>query len=176
MKGFTLVELLVVIAIIGVLAAVVILVINPLELIHRSRDATRLKDLDNLSQAINLALHEGSLSSNSIVSILCKETNNYSCSGKSNINNRLTDGTGWVKINFTSQNAIKVPTLPIDPVNDENYHYTYCADNDKWELNASLESGQLGYKVADDGGNSADQYEIGSDLFLIATSGGSCEY
>lgn len=65
-QGFTLVELLVVIAIIAILAAVVILIINPLELIHRSRDATRMKDLDNLVQAINVSMQEAGMSSNSI--------------------------------------------------------------------------------------------------------------
>lgn len=56
MKGFTLVELLVFISINVVLAAIVVLVINPLELIHRSRDTARIKDLDNLASVINVAL------------------------------------------------------------------------------------------------------------------------
>ena len=46
-KGFTLVELLVVIAIVAILAAVVVLIINPLELTRRGRDAARLTDLSN---------------------------------------------------------------------------------------------------------------------------------
>ena len=156
MKGFTLVELLVVIAIIGVLASVIVLVINPVELLRRSRDSARLKDLDNLSQAINISIQEGALASSSIASILCKESGSYPCTGSSHSGLRSTDGTGWVKISFVSQNAIKIPTLPIDPTNNTEYHYTYCADNDYFELNTVLESDQFRSKMAMDGGDTTD--------------------
>lgn len=62
MRGFTLVELLVVIAIIGILTAVVILIINPLELMKRGRDSIRMKDLSNLQSAINVSLQEATSS------------------------------------------------------------------------------------------------------------------
>lgn len=176
MKGFTLVELLVVIAIIAILAAIVILIINPLELIQRSRDAARIKDLDNLAQAINVSMPEAGLSSNSIVSILCKTSGNYPCSGASHTGSRLTDGSGWVKANLAVQSSVTLAILPIDPINNTNYHYSYCADNDKWELNTALESNQFRSKIFSDGGNSIDYYEIGSNLNLIANTGGSCEY
>lgn len=52
----------------------------------------------------------------------------------------------------------------------------YCADGDLYELNAALESQQLGSKVFMDGGNEFDKYEVGSSLTLIASTGGSCEY
>ena len=174
MKGFTLVELLVVIAIIGVLAAVVVLVINPLELLRRSRDSTRLKDLDNLQQAINVTLQEAGMSSGSIVSTLCKESGSYPCNGSSNTGNRLTNGTGWIKADLASNNEVFFPTLPIDPVNDNEYHYTYCADEDKWEINASLESDNFRGKMAQDGGNAFDQYEVGTSYLLIPSA--NCEY
>ena len=176
MRGFTLVELLVVIAIIGVLASVIVLIINPLELMKRSKDTTRLKDLDNISSVINISMQEGSLSPSSIVSILCKESGSYPCTGRSNTGSRVTDGTGWIKADLASNNAVKFPTLPIDPVNNNEYHYTYCADSDKWEINAILESDSLKAKMAQDGGNAYDKYEVGSNYFLIAASGGSCDY
>jgi prepilin-type N-terminal cleavage/methylation domain-containing protein len=52
-KGFTLIELLITIGIIAVLVTVVILVINPAELMKQSRDAIRIEDLNNLNKAIN---------------------------------------------------------------------------------------------------------------------------
>lgn len=174
--GFTLVELLVVIAIISILAAVVILVINPLELLRRSRDAQRIKDLDNIAQVINVSLQEASLASNSIVSILCKESGSYPCAGSSHLNSRLTDGTGWVKANLTLQKSVSLPTLPIDPLNNAEYHYTYCADSDTWEINTVLESDQQGYRMTADGGNEADRYEIGSNYLLLASGYGVCEF
>jgi prepilin-type N-terminal cleavage/methylation domain-containing protein len=52
-RGFTLIELLMTIGIIAVLVTVVILVINPVELMKQSRDAIRIEDLNTLSKAVN---------------------------------------------------------------------------------------------------------------------------
>ncbi len=184
--GFTLVELLVVIAIIAILAAVVVLIINPLELTRRGRDAARLSDLANLQNAINVAVQEAT---NSGAAILCNGAA-YPCggsgtgagrSGGAGAGTRVVDGTGWVKVNLGSSQSVSVPTLPVDPTNNETYHYTYCADNDAWEINAVLESEQQRTKMANDGGNenatdTTGRYEVGSNLGLIALSGGSCTY
>lgn len=176
--GFTLVELLVVIAIIAVLAAVVVLIINPLELTRRSRDAARLTDLANLQQAINIAVQEATTSG---AAILCNSTGAYPCEGRSHTGTRASNGSGWVKVDLGAQKSVSLPTLPIDPINNGTYHYTYCADNDSWEINTVLESDQLKGKMGNDGGNEnatdvTGRYEVGSDLTLIAASGGSCTY
>ena len=183
-RGFTLVELLVVIAIIAILAAVVVLIINPLELTRRGRDAARLTDLANLQNAINVTVQEATGSGTA--SILCKPTGSYPCGGsagqgQSNVGTRLADGTGWVKADLAAQTSVSVPTLPVDPVNNPTYHYTYCADNDSWEINTVLESEQQKGKMANDGGNenatdTTGRYEVGSKLTIIAATGGSCTY
>lgn len=51
-KGFTLVELLIVIAVIGVLAAVILAVINPLQQLARGRDAGRTSTIAQLGSAL----------------------------------------------------------------------------------------------------------------------------
>src|SRR5579859_7276805 len=51
-KGFTLIELLVVIAVLGVLAAVVIVAINPLEQLAKGRDSGRISTVTQLGQAL----------------------------------------------------------------------------------------------------------------------------
>lgn len=51
-KGFTLIELLVVIAVLGVLATVVIVAINPIQQLAKSRDAGRLSTVSQLGQNI----------------------------------------------------------------------------------------------------------------------------
>lgn len=175
-QGFTLVELLVVIAIIAILAAVVVLIINPLELTRRGRDAARLTDLSNLQNAINVSVQEATGSGT--VAILCKASGAYPCNGSSNSGTgmRVADGTGWVKVDLSAQQSVSVPTLPVDPVNDTTYHYTYCANSDAWEINAKLESKQQEGKMIGDGGGENDKYEVGSNLGLIAASGGSCTY
>jgi type II secretory pathway pseudopilin PulG len=166
------VELLVVIAIIAILAAVVVLIINPLELTRRGRDSARLTDLANLQQAINVAVQESTASGGAI---LCNGAT-YPCSGLSTAGTaRPSNGTGWVKVNLSTQKSVSVPTLPVDPTNTATYHYLYCADNDAWEINGVLESDQQKGRMGTDGGDDDNKYEVGSNLGLVGVSAG-CTY
>lgn len=173
-RGFTLVELLVVIAIIAILAVIVGVVINPIELRKRSNDAARLSDMANLQQAINVAAQEAKTTG---AEILCFNTI-APCTESSfpvGANTRKSDGSGWVKVNISAQKSVSMPTLPVDPVNDATYKYTYStnAAGDAWEINAVLESAQQKDKMANDGGNANDvvagtaKYEVGSDLTIL---------
>ncbi|MBI2019139.1 type II secretion system protein [Candidatus Daviesbacteria bacterium] len=171
-KGFTLVELLIVMAIMGILALVVLVIINPLEVTRRGRDSARLADLASLQQAINVAVQEATTSS---AEILCSGTT-APCSGSSHTGSRSANGTGWIKVDLSSNSTMSVAALPIDQTNSSQYHYTYCSDGNAWEINATLESQQQSGKPGNDGGNDPALYEVGSNLGLIATSGGSCSY
>lgn len=51
-KGFTLIELLIVIAILGVLAVVVLVAINPIEQLAKTRDAGRISTITQLGHSI----------------------------------------------------------------------------------------------------------------------------
>lgn len=51
-KGFTLIELLIVIAILGVLAVVVLVAINPVQQLARTRDAGRISSVAQLGHAV----------------------------------------------------------------------------------------------------------------------------
>lgn len=161
-QGFTLVELLVVIAIIAILAAVVVLIINPLELTRRSRDVSRLSDFDNLQKAINIVVQDAPNGG----SILCTGVTSP-CTGRSDTGTRALNGGGWVKANFTGQTTITIPTLPVDPTNNETFHYTYYSDSTDYELNAVLESAQQISKMTNDGGNNNSAYETGTKLTLM---------
>ena len=174
--GFTLVELLVVIAILAILAIAAFVLINPLESRRKGQDSVRLSDLANLNNAINVAVQESTQSGSQI---LCTGSS-YPCTGDSFTGTRSNNGTGWVRVNLGSAQVVTVPTLPRDPVNTSALHYTYCADNpgnvDAWEIAATLESNTYQNLMTNDGGNDTARYEIGSNLTLIAASGGSCTY
>ena len=60
-KGFTLIELLIVIAILGVLAVVVLVAINPVQQLARTRDAGRISTVQQLGHAVEAfyVSHEG---------------------------------------------------------------------------------------------------------------------
>lgn len=59
-KGFTLLELLIVIGILAILATVIIVAINPAELLRRARDSQRISDLSSITSAIAFYLAEAS--------------------------------------------------------------------------------------------------------------------
>ena len=166
-SGFTLIELLVVIAILVILALTALIVLNPIELQRRGYDANRVTDLTNLNQAVQSAVAEAS---GSAATILCFGTT-APCSGASTDNggnSRANNGTGWVKVNLSSQaQALKLSTLPTDHINDGTYHYSYASDGTDWEFNAVLESDQYKPKMSQDGGNNDNVYEIGTNLSLI---------
>lgn len=177
-RGFTLVELLIVMAIVGVLAVIVMLIINPIELNKRSHDTARLTDLANLQQAINVAAQEAT---NSSAAILCAG-GSAPCDGRSDTGGRTSNGTGWVTVDLSTAKSVSIPTLPVDPINNGSYHYSYCSDGNAWEINADLESAQQQPKRGTDGGDdkrnsstTAAIYEVGSNLTLIANTTG-CDY
>lgn len=171
--GFTLLELLVVVTIISILAAIAFLVINPLETIRESRDANRLSDLASLQRVINLVVPE---STGSGVEVLCSGSTGdptpgaVLCQGVSNssdYNPKASNGTGWIKIDLTSQSGVNFAVLPSDPLNDSEHYYTYASDGKNWEITAKLESTKYNYKMLQDGGIDNDKYEIGSTLKLL---------
>ena len=53
-SSFTLIELLVVLALVAILSVVVVMTLNPAELIKQARDSNRLSDLATINTALNL--------------------------------------------------------------------------------------------------------------------------
>lgn len=126
-KGFTLVELLIVIAIIGVLAAVLLVALNPFEQFARARDAGRISAVTQIGKAITnyYSSHAGttfppastwftelSVNANEIVNISVPAVSGTNCtlnnqSTNANICYSLigsTDAAVWTKVE--SQNEI----------------------------------------------------------------------
>lgn len=149
------------IPVVAIIAAVVVLAINPLELTRQSRDAARFSDGAVLAKAINDEYMANQTD-------LC--TGTAPCVGMSHQASTALDGTGWVKMVLPAS-AIpdplqKGPMLPSDPVNNTEYFYTYCSDGTNWEINFKLESDKYQEKLVQDEGDSDQYYEVGSDKTL----------
>jgi len=157
-KSFTLIELLVVLAIVAILSVVVILTLNPAELMKQARDSTRLSDLSTLNTALaayNADVTGGFMGTSTVVYVSLPDTSptcanlglpslpagyTYSCAIAANL--KKADGTGWIPVNF-SQISFGAPisNLPVDPVNTTttgNY-YTYVPGG-SWILTTLPES------------------------------------
>jgi prepilin-type N-terminal cleavage/methylation domain-containing protein len=146
-RGFTLLELLLVVAIIAVLSTFVIVAVNPMELMKRSRDSVRLNDLNTLKQAILTAANykedldmdgpnfSGSCSGQSSPKVFVSvpfdngETPpplplgwaGWSWSQVSTDNLYNMDGTGWLPVDFRSSSGTPpsstLAALSVDPIN-----------------------------------------------------------
>lgn len=157
-RGFTLIELLVVITIIIILAAVVMIAINPAEMARRGRDATRLSDLENVRKAIDLGVAEGLIGT-------IPGTPALPVTGDSQANARTCSDANWVgAMNVCAY----LSTLPVDPRHADGapWQYEFAADGTGYELRVQLESPSNDTKEANDGGDDPTWYEVGTDQGL----------
>lgn len=100
-KGFTLIELLIVIGIIAILATVVILTLNPAELLRQARDSTRTSDFATIKSAISL--YQADVSSPA----LGTSTTNGNTAGwcYTSISSGLPAGATWPTDGATTENC-----------------------------------------------------------------------
>lgn len=171
-KGFTLIELLVVIGILAILAVIVILYINPAEILAQSRDSQRLSDLGSIKSAIGLYLSTNISPPNNLevggVTTTLTTTGAAcpfgvgQCTGggfwvpvDSFAATSSVDGTGWVRVNLTNSSAgSSLAALPLDPTSDTNYYYGYTASSSEgaYKIGGRLESVKYQAQMIGDGG------------------------
>jgi len=158
-KGFTLVELLIVIAIIAVLAAAVVIVLNPAELLAQARDGQRSSDMKTVGDAVSLFVIDNpttSLGTANKVYISIADAN-ANCSGVAglptlptgftyncvtSVNLRNIDGTGWLPLDLSSvKGGSPIPSLPLDPTNNTSFYYSYIpGSSTQYAISANIES------------------------------------
>ncbi len=194
-KGFTLVEILIVIAILAILAAAVVIVINPSEMLAQARDAERITGIESLKKSIDLYTVDnstGPFGVSQTVYISIPDTSatcanivglptlpvlwSYNCVTAANLRN--TNGTGWIPLDFnTIKGGSLIPYLPIDPQNDQalGKYYSYIPGG-SYVLTALMESEKQTKVAAKDGGTDAGRIEAGSDLNLWRTASGLVAY
>jgi len=182
-KSFTLIELLIVIGIVAVLAAVVVLILNPAQFMAQARDSRRLDELQTLNKAISIYLATGHtyLGETNTVYVSIPDSNSacanlglpalpsgwyYHCSNADDY--RKVDSTGWIPIDFTSISfGSPLNILPIDPENSTStgQYYTYVIGG-SYELNAILESQKYRENIKITKNNLPGVLAVGTNLNL----------
>ena len=196
--AFTLVELLIVIAILAILAAAVVIVINPGEMMAEARDAERISSIESLKKSIDLFVLDNpgvSLGTSQVISISIPDTSgtctnitglptlptgwSYRCVIAANLKN--IDSTGWLPINLTLiKGGSPIPYLPIDPQNDQTatkyYQYIPGSTSGSYELTTLMESEKQAKIAGKDGGIDPGRLETGSNVSLWKTASGLSIY
>ncbi len=190
--SFTLVELLITITLIGIMAATVVLVINPAQLLAQGRDVRRIGDLGSINQAVASYIYQGpgatGLGSPDVVYVSLPDPTltgsqtstcsslglpalptgwTYNCVSQQNLFN--TNGTGWMPVNLSQiPGGSPISALPVDPTNSPTggEYYTYATNGTNYELTAYFESNKYQATAAADGGVDPTTYEVGNDLAL----------
>jgi len=103
-KGFTLIELLVVVGILGILAAAMLAIINPIAQLQKSNDAHRKTDLESMQRALELYY---------------QDTGSYPPSSL----NTFYISPGGTAILWDSPWQPYIKKLPKDPVSTNKYVY-----------------------------------------------------
>jgi prepilin-type N-terminal cleavage/methylation domain-containing protein len=189
-SSFTLIELLVVLAIVAILSVVVIITLNPSELLRQSRDSNRLSDLGTLNRALGLFsgdVNGGSLGNPNTVYVSIPDASsscshlglptlpsgwNYACVNATSTRN--TDGTGWIPVNFQSISfGSPISSLPLDPTNTTTtgQYFTYVTGG-SYRLTTHFESQRYIPQEAMSGGADPAQYTLGDNLSLAPFTGG----
>lgn len=164
-KGFTLIELIIVITILVILGIVVVMLIDPAEILAQSRDSQRISDLATMKGATQLVLAAGIPSNYGTVcdtaqpittmskvfaSTVTAGTSGYSVVTATSTRS-LVDSTGWVKIDYTTPSTGRaLSSLPADPTNSYStantnglyYRWgcTYTNGTYEYEFDAAMES------------------------------------
>jgi len=154
-RGFSLIEFLVVTGILLVLATSILIYTNPVENRQKARDQRRLTDMAQLREAF-----EEFKADNKVYPDI-KDTVRYSNVAVIVNGDISAANNGWINENMSGY----LNLLPTDPINTDEYVYTYIRDDLSFELNCKLE--YYTETMINDNGDNDSLYEIGDNLILL---------
>jgi len=165
-EGFTFTNFLIIIVIICAVVLFVLWIIKPTETLQKTRDNQRFTDTTDITTAINLYLADGKTFNVTGLNNLT----GYSSIDLEKVSAQKNDGTGWIKLDFASiASGAPITLLPIDPTNNDKYHYTFGVNklNGTYEVNCVFEGLENASKMSSDNGNNPNVYEVGTDLTIL---------
>ena len=189
-EGFTLIELVTAIGLLAVASTMLVLVINPAEILREARDARRVSDLKTMNEALEiytLAVSRPNLGDCAKCWVQSDPqgqlTVSANCGGRHGgqtapqVNSTSVNGSGWVPVNLTQISAgSPLVAWPTDPKSKGDFFYAYACNptNLTYEFTANLESKLYATNEVvpekslerDDGGDQSDIYEVGTDRCL----------
>ena len=155
-KGVTLVEL-VLVATIAILLSVFILGhFNPTFQNAKARDNKRLTDAEHFDRAINEYMLNNGAYPGATGSL---RTSTILPAGNSGPLENPQQG--WIDADLSAN----ITKLPLDPLNNSSYFYSYIHSDNSYEINIRLEV--LTEYSTDDGGDDNGVYEICNNLSII---------
>jgi len=191
-KGITFIEILIVLSVIVILLSFFLFIWNKSNFASKARDAKRINDLQLIDLTLKTILSTGEdiyLGEENIIytslpdsSFTCSNYNltkifppfSYRCK---RINSYLNlNGSGWIPVDFSLSQTISFKSLPVDPLNNEEYFYTYQVKNGKYKLTAKLEDPGNYLKLSNDGGFEPNLYEVGTYLDFPSPQSGLVLY
>lgn len=155
-KGLTLIELAFAVFLLAIILSFIYLKVNPAEFQKRARDNKRLADIAKLERAIAEYKVDNESYPGTANTLMTSTSLPLG-----NLGPFHSTIDGWIDANF----AVYFSNLPIDPINDAEYFYSYYHNNYTYEVNARLEI--LFEKAQEDGGDDDTVYEVGDNLTNI---------
>ncbi|HLB51967.1 hypothetical protein A3F07_03285 [candidate division WWE3 bacterium RIFCSPHIGHO2_12_FULL_38_15] len=155
-KGVTLIELIIVATIAILLSGFILGHFNPSGQNAKARDNKRLAEAEHLDRAINEYLLNNGVYPGAANTLRTSTTLPAGNSGPLE-----NPQQGWIDADLSAN----ITKLPIDPLNDSSYFYSFMHNDNGYELNVRLEI--LTEYSTDDGGNDTEVYEIGNNLNII---------